>query len=134
MKASTLSEAQKAFILNQDSEGAPVAKTSRRAGISRATQFNLKMKYVGLPPTEMKRLKQLEDENTKLRKLVAALPLDREMLQDIIRRTKGRRSQSSKACWEARAGGRGLRRVRRFDPAGLPGARDRRFHLLSTCL
>jgi hypothetical protein len=54
----------------------------------------------------MKRLKQLEDENGRLRKLVADLSLDREMLQDVIRRTEGRRSQSSEAWSQARAGGR----------------------------
>jgi putative transposase len=58
----------------------------RRAGISQATYFNWKKKYDGLLPTEMKRLKQLEDENGKLRKLVADLSLDKEMLQDVIRR------------------------------------------------
>ena len=54
--------------------------------ISQATYFNWKKKYDGLLPTEMRRLKLLEDENAKLRKLVADLSLDREMLQDVIRR------------------------------------------------
>ena len=80
------SDAQKAFILKQGADGIPVADICRKAGISQATYFNWKKKYEGLLPTEMKRLKQLEDENTKLRKLVAALSLDREMLQDVIRR------------------------------------------------
>ena len=48
--------------------------------------FNWKKKFEGMTPPEMRRLKQLEDENTKLRKLVADLSLDREMLQDVIRR------------------------------------------------
>lgn len=63
-----------------------MAEICRRAGISPATYFSLKKKYDGLAPLEMRRLKQLEDENTKLRKLVADLSLDREMLQDIVRR------------------------------------------------
>ena len=46
----------------------------------------MKKKYGGLLPTEMRRLKQLEDENAKLKKLVADLSLDKEMLQDVIRR------------------------------------------------
>ncbi|GGC76361.1 hypothetical protein GCM10010994_38370 [Chelatococcus reniformis] len=58
----------------------------RRAGISQATYLNWKKKYEGLLPAEMRRLKQLEDENAKLRKLVADLALDREMLQGMIRR------------------------------------------------
>ena len=55
-------------------------------GYQPATYFNWKKKFEGMTPPEMRRLKQLEDENTKLRKLVADLSLDREMLQDVIRR------------------------------------------------
>ena len=58
----------------------------RKAGISQATYFNWKKKYDGLLPTEMRRLRQLEDENAKLRKVVADLSLDKEMLQDALRR------------------------------------------------
>ena len=58
----------------------------RQAGISQATYFNWKKKYAGLLPTEMRRLKQLEDENSKLKRLVADLSLDKEMLQEVIRR------------------------------------------------
>jgi putative transposase len=86
MKASKSSDAQKAFILKQGADGIPVAEFCRRAGISQATYFNWKKKYDGLLPTEMKRLKQLEDENSKLRKLVADFSLEKEMLQDVIRR------------------------------------------------
>jgi len=67
-------------------EGTPIAEICRKAGISQATYFNWKKKYAGLLPTEMKRLKQLEDENGRLKKIVADLTLDREMLQDVIRR------------------------------------------------
>ena len=86
MKASRFSEAQKAFILKQGADGTPVADICRKAGISQATYFNWKRKFEGMTPPEMRRLKQLEDENAKLRKLVADLSLDREMLQDVIRR------------------------------------------------
>jgi putative transposase len=89
MKASRFSDAQKAFILKQGADGIPVADICRKAGISQATYFNWKKKYDGLLPLlpdEMRRLKQLEDENAKLKKLVADLSLDREMLQDVIRR------------------------------------------------
>jgi putative transposase len=72
MKASRFSDAQKAFILKQGRDGIPVADICRKAGISQATYFNWKKKYDGLLPTEMRRLKQLEDENP-LRKLVADL-------------------------------------------------------------
>ena len=63
-----------------------VAVICRKAGISQATYFNWRKKYDGLLPDEMRRLKQLEDENAKLKKLVAELSLDRETLQDVIRR------------------------------------------------
>jgi len=86
MKASRFSDAQKAFILKQGADGMPVADICRKAGISQATFFNWKRKYDGLLPTEMRRLKQLEDENAKLRKVVADLSLDKEMLQDVLRR------------------------------------------------
>ena len=86
MKASAFSDAQKAFILKQGADGVPVAAICRRAGISPATYFNWKKKYDGLLPTEMKRLKQLEDENGRLKRIVADLSLDKEMLQDVIRR------------------------------------------------
>jgi putative transposase len=86
MKASKFSDAQKAFILKQGADGMPVAEICRKAGISQATYFNWKRKYDGLLPDEMRRLKQLEDENGKLRKVVADLSLDKAMLQDALRR------------------------------------------------
>jgi putative transposase len=86
MKALRFSEAQKAFILKQGSDGMPVADICRKADISPAIYFNWKKRYDGMQPPEMRRLKQLEDENAKLKKIVADLSLDREMLQDVIRR------------------------------------------------
>ena len=86
MKASKFTDAQKAFILKQGADGMPVADICRKAGISQATYFNWKKKYDGLLPDEMRRLKQLEDETNKLKKVVADLSLDKEMLQDVIRR------------------------------------------------
>lgn len=58
----------------------------RKAGISIQTYYRWRNKYGGLMPSEMKRLKQLEEENQRLRRLVADLALDKEMLQDVIRR------------------------------------------------
>lgn len=80
MRASKFTDAQKAFILKQAEDGLPVAEVCRKAGISSATFFNWKKKYGGLLPSDMRRLKQLEDENAKLKKLFADLSLDREML------------------------------------------------------
>jgi len=73
-------------IHTQGADGVPVADICRKAGVSQATYFNWKKRYDGLLPTEMRWLKQLDDENGKLKKLVAELSLDREMLQDVIRR------------------------------------------------
>ena len=84
MKASQFSDAQKAFILRQGTDGVPVADICRKAGISQATYFNWKKKYEGLQPPEMRRLRQLEDGDAKLKKIVADLSLDREMLQDVM--------------------------------------------------
>ena len=86
MKASRFSDAQKAFILKQGADGVPMADICRRAGISQATYFNWKKKYAGMMPSEMKRLRELEDENGRLKRIVADLSLDKEMLQDIVRR------------------------------------------------
>lgn len=86
MKKSRFSEQQIAFILRQAEEGTSVEEVCRKAGISEATYYVWRKKYGGLMPSEMKRLKQLEEENTKLKKLVADLSLDKEMLQDVIRR------------------------------------------------
>jgi len=73
MKASKFSDAQKAFILKQGADAVVVADICRKAGISQATYFNWKKKYDGLQPPEMRRLKALEDENAKLKKIVADL-------------------------------------------------------------
>jgi putative transposase len=78
--------ARQAFVIKQGEEGTPVAEVCRKAGISQATYFNWKKKYAGLLPSEMRRLRELEDENGRLKKIVADLTLDREMLQDVIKR------------------------------------------------
>lgn len=85
MKTSKFSDAQKAFVLKQAEDGVPVAEVCRKAGISQATFFNWKKKYGGMPPNEMRRLKQLEDENRRFKSIVADLSLDKEMLQDVIK-------------------------------------------------
>ena len=86
MKASKFSDAQKAFILKQGEDGTPVAEVCRKAGISQATYFNWKKRFGGMLPTEVRRVRQLEEENARLTKLVADLSLDKEMLQDVLKR------------------------------------------------
>jgi len=86
MKRSKFTEAQIAFILRQAEEGTAVGEVCRKAGVSEATFYNWRKKYAGLMPSEMKRLRQLEEENGKLKKIVADLSLDKAMLQDVMRR------------------------------------------------
>ena len=86
MKRSRFSEQQIAFILKQSDDGTTVEEVCRKAGISIQTYYRWRNKYGGLMPSEVKRLKQLEEENVRLKRLVANLSLDKEMLQDVIRR------------------------------------------------
>jgi len=86
MKASRFTDAQKAFIIKQGEDGTPVAEVCRKAGISQATYFNWKKKYAGMLPSEMRRVRELEQENVRLKRIVADLTLDKEMLQDVVKR------------------------------------------------
>ncbi|MBB4574535.1 AcrR family transcriptional regulator [Rhizobium lentis] len=70
-------------MLKQAEDGTPVGEVCRKAGISDATFYNWRKKYAGLMPSEMKRLRQLEEENAKLKRIVADLSLDKAMLQDV---------------------------------------------------
>jgi putative transposase len=90
MKRSKFTEQQIAFALKQAELGTMVEEVCRKLGISDATFYNWKKKYGGLGPSELRRLRQLEEENTKLKNLVADLSLDKIMLQDVL-------SKSSKA-------------------------------------
>ena len=76
---------QIAFALQQAETGTPVEEVCRKLGISQATFFRWKKVYGGLMPSEVRKLKHLEEENGRLRKLVAALTLDKEMLTEVIK-------------------------------------------------
>ena len=84
MKRSKFTEQQIAFALKQAELGTTVEEVCRKLGISDATFYNWKKKYGGLAPSELRRLRQLEEENTKLKKLIADLSLDKIMLQDVL--------------------------------------------------
>ena len=77
----------------------------RKAGISPQTYYRWRKKYGGLMPSEMRRLKQLEEENRRLKRLVADLSLDKEMLQEVVRK------KSSEAGAATRAGRRSAARL-----------------------
>ena len=84
MRKSHYGEEQIAFALRQAEQGTPVAEVTRKMGISEQTFYRWKKKYGGLGTSELRRLKQLEEENRKLKKLVADLSLDQLMLQDVL--------------------------------------------------
>lgn len=86
MKKSKFTEAQIAFALKQSETGTRVEEVCRKMGVSQATFFNWKKKYGGLGVSELRRLRQLEEENNQLKKLVADLSLDKQMLQEVIKK------------------------------------------------
>ena len=86
MKRSKFTEAQIIFALRQAEQGTRMAEVCRKMGISEATFYHWKKKYVGLGVSELRILKQLEEENRKLKQLVADLRLDKQMLQDVLKK------------------------------------------------
>ena len=84
MKKIRYTEEQRAFALQQAEHGTPVSEVCRKLGVTEQSFYRWKKKYGGMLPSDMKKLKQLEEENTKLKKLVADLSLDKVMLQDVL--------------------------------------------------
>ncbi len=84
MKKSRYTEGQIAYAMKQAETGTPVAEVIRRMGISEQTFYRWKKLYGGLGVGELRRLKQLEDENRQLKRLVAHLSLDKHILQDVL--------------------------------------------------
>jgi putative transposase len=84
MKTSKFTEEQIAFALRQAEMGTRVAEVCRKLGIAEQTFFRWKKKYGGLGVVELRRLRQLEEENRQLKRLVADLTLDKQMLQDVL--------------------------------------------------
>lgn len=85
MKQKRYTEAQIAFALRQAESGTAVGEIVRKMGISEATFYRWKDKFGGMGVAEVRKLKQLEEENRKLKQLVADLSLDKSMLQDALR-------------------------------------------------
>ncbi len=86
MKRSRYSQEQIAFALRQAESGTSVGEVCRKMGISENTFYRWKRKFAGMGVAELRRLKILEDENRRLKQLVADLALDKEMLQDVLRK------------------------------------------------
>ncbi|CAP40539.1 putative transposase [Bordetella petrii] len=86
MRKSKFTEEQIAFALHQADTGVSVEEVCRKVGVSQATFYAWKKKYAGVGVSELRRLRQLEDENKKLKQLVADLSLDKVMLQDVLKK------------------------------------------------
>ena len=86
MKSSRYSPEQVAFAMRQAESGTPVPEVCRKMGIAEQTFYRWKKLYGGLAPSEVRRLKQLEEENRRLKQMVADLSLDKCMLQDVLSR------------------------------------------------
>ena len=84
MKKSKFTEQQIAFALRQAESGTKVKDIIRKLGITEQTFYRWKKQYGGLAPSELKKMKQLEEENRRLKHMVADLSLDKAMLQDVI--------------------------------------------------
>ncbi len=97
MKRSRFSEEQIAYALRLADSSTPVVDVCRQIGISEATFYTWKKKYADLGVSELRKLKQLEDENARLRCIVADLTLDKQILQEVIKK-------SSEGCQAPRAG------------------------------
>lgn len=86
MKKTRYTEEQIAFALKQAETGTRVEEVCRKMGISEATFYSWKKKFGGMGVTELRRLRQLEEDNHRQKRLLADLSLDKEMLQDVIRK------------------------------------------------
>ena len=84
MKKSRFTDEQIAFALKQAETGTRIDEICRKMGISDATFYKWRQKYDGLGPSELRKLKPLEEENSKLKRIVADLSLDKAMLQDVL--------------------------------------------------
>lgn len=89
MKRKRFSVEQIVAVVKQAEVGVPVVEVCRRVGITEQTFYRWKKQYVGLEIDQVRQLKQLQEENGKLKKLVAELSLDKAMLQDVLSKKFG---------------------------------------------
>jgi putative transposase len=85
MRKSRFTEEQIAYALRQVEAGTPVTQLCRKMGISEQTFYVWKRRFAGMGVAELKKVKQLEDENRRLKGLVADLSLDKQMLQEVLK-------------------------------------------------
>lgn len=123
MKKKRFSVEQTVAVLEQAEVGVPVAEVIRKVGISEQTFYRWKKQYVGMETEQARQLKQLQDENSRLKQLVADLSLDKTMLQDVLRK-------SSETFGAASDGRSFTRQVSGERAACLPGSADGAGHVL----
>jgi putative transposase len=82
----TFSEEQIVYALRQAEGGTPVVEVCRKLGVTEQTFYRWKRKFAGMGIAELRRLRQVEDENRRLKQLVADLTLDKHMLQEVIQK------------------------------------------------
>jgi len=98
MKKSKFTESQIIKILKENEQGRSASDLCREYGISQGTFYNWRKKYGGMEVQQLRRLKELEEENRRLKQMFADLSLDHKILKEVI-------EKSSKALCEARVGG-----------------------------
>jgi len=86
MRTTRFSETEIIYAVKQIEMGISVKEIARKYGVCENTVYRWRRKYDGLSPSELQRLKELERENSQLKKLVAELSLDKEILQDMLRK------------------------------------------------
>lgn len=86
MKRSKYSDEQITFALRRHEAGTPAGDVCRQLGISEATFYNWKKKYAHLGVSELRELRQLREENSRLKRLVADLTLDKQILSDVVKK------------------------------------------------
>ena len=122
MKKKRFSVEQIVAVLKQAELGVPVAEVIRKVGISEQTFYRWKKQYVGLETDQARQMKQLQEENSRLKQLVADLSLDKTMLQDVL-------EKSSEALAAPSAGRSSTRPVSGERAACLPGSADGARHV-----
>ena len=123
MRKSRFSESQVMAILGEGEAGLPVAEVCRKHGISNATYYQWKSKYAGMSANELKRVRDLEAENNRLKRMYAELALENAAIKDVLSRKLCRRRPSVQWCsaWCLSTNSRAAKLVRSW------GFRGRRF-------